>query len=124
VVSAPIGPTPGTVSSRLTTSRRSFACVPSVSSSAPHPLGGLAPDRVVMADMVLEVSGNVTGGEQALPVRIGPQAASARTVPPGAPQEPLHGVYLGDLNPDEVPAAQQGRAQLTIAGLGTWTTDW
>jgi len=71
----------------------------------PHPLRGLAPDRIVMTDMVLEVSGNVTGGEQALPVGIGPHAAAARTVAPGPPQEPLHGVHLGDLNPDEVPAA-------------------
>lgn len=68
-------------------------------------LGGLAPYGIVMAHMDLELFGDEIASEQALPVRVGAQAATPPAVLSDSAQEPFHRVDLSGLDANEVAPA-------------------
>src|SRR5579859_2703566 len=76
------------------------------------PLSRLAPYRIVMRHVILEVLGDNAAGEQALPVRIGAQAAARAAGLPDSTQQPLHRVDLSGLDTNEMAPAGQRGAQL------------
>jgi hypothetical protein len=70
----------------------------------------LLPHRVVEADALPQGGLAGEGAQQALPARGAAQGHLRAAWPAGSPQEPLGGIHLGRLDPDEVAAPGQGGA--------------